>query len=63
MDCFYQIVICINNLRTACLSLFKLIFNFLFNIVNVLDRNACPCISLIRVGRMRYGGRWVEQMF
>lgn len=35
---------------------------FLFDIVYIVDRDAHACGPLIRVGRFRYGGRWMEHI-
>lgn len=37
-------------------------FNFPLNILYVVERDAHACGPLVRVGRIRYGGRWVGQV-
>lgn len=41
----------VNKLKT-----FLLIFNFIFNVIYIIERDVCPCGPLNRVGRIRYGG-------
>lgn len=49
----------------VCVCVYKhlYIFNFIFNTVHIVDRNAYPCRPLIRIERVSYGESWLGHMF